>query len=136
MAIENHKELDIYKLSFHLSMKIHSLSKTFPSEEKFALTDQIRRSSRAVCANIAEGWRKRRYPNSFSLSLNNAEAEAAETQTWIDFAFHCNYIYEQQATELSKQYDFVIGKLVNMIRHPQPWILPDHRIREEGPSYE
>lgn len=135
MRITSHKELDVYKLAFEAAMRIFAVSKSFPSEEKYAITDQIRRSSRAVCANIAEAWRKRRYAKSFSLSLNNAEAEAAETQTWIDFARQCGYLNQATTEELHQNYDFIIGKLVNMIRNPHPWVLSSN-LREEEQSYE
>lgn len=135
-AITDHNDLDVYKLAFENSMKIFYISKKFPTEEKYALTDQIRRSSRAVCANIAEAWRKRRYLKSFLLSLNNAEAEASETQTWIDFASQCGYLSKSESDGIRHDYDFVIGKLVNMIRNPSPWVINDHQIREDGSIYE
>mgnify|MGYP002624826739 CR=1 FL=1 len=122
--ITSHKELDVYRLSFEVSMEIFVVSRDFPSEERYSLVDQMRRSSRAVCANIAEAWRKRRYQKAFVLCLNNAEAEAAETQTWVDFALKCNYLHPTQAENFHKTYDNVIGKLVNMIHNPTPWILP------------
>ena len=84
--IQSHAELDVYKIAFESAMRIHEISKRFPKEETYSLTDQIRRSSRSVCANIAEGWRKRRYEPAFVSKLSDAEAEAAETATWLDFA--------------------------------------------------
>ena len=102
-AISDRNELDLYKLAFESSMKMFSISKNFPSEERYALTDQIRRSSRSVCANISEAWRKRRYQKSFLLSLNNAEAEAAETQTWIKFAAQCGYLGETDSKNLNQK---------------------------------
>lgn len=104
-------------------MHIFELSNQFPREETYSLTDQIRRSSRSVCANIAEGWRKRRYEAAFVSKLSDAEAEAAETQTWLDFAFECGYIQEDTKKKLWINYDHVIGKLVNMIHNPAPWVL-------------
>ena len=80
------KELNVYKLAFETSMKIFELSKAFPDDERYSLTDQVRRSSRSVCTNLAEGWRKRRYPAVFVNKLTDAQQEAAETQTWLDFA--------------------------------------------------
>ena len=82
-AIKDHKDLGIYKIAFETAMKIFELSKKFPVEERYSLTDQIRRSSRSVCANMAEAWRKRRYEAAFVAKLNDCEAEASETQTWI-----------------------------------------------------
>jgi len=84
--IQSHEELEVYQLAFKAAMRIFELSKSFSLEERYALTDQIRRSSRSVCSNIAEAWRKRRYEAAFVSKLNDAEAEAAETQTWVSFA--------------------------------------------------
>lgn len=105
-------------------MRIFELSRAFPSEERFALTDQIRRSSRSVCANLAEAWRKRRYEKAFILKLNDSEAEAAETQTWLEYAVQCGYLEAEPARDLFRDYDHILGKLVNMINNPSPWLLP------------
>ena len=121
--IQNHQELDVYQLAFDAAMKIFEMSKRFPREETYSLTDQIRRSSRSVCGNIAEAWRKRRYEAAFVSKLNDAESEAAETQTWIQFAVECNYWTAEMGQELRQTYDHIIGKLVNMIINPSPWIL-------------
>jgi four helix bundle protein len=121
--IQSHEELDVYRLSFKAAMKIFELSKRFPREEVYSLTDQIRRSSRSVCSNIAEAWRKRRYEAAFISKLNDAESEAAETQCWIRFATECGYWSKDIGNELSQSYDHIIGKLVNMISNPTPWIL-------------
>jgi four helix bundle protein len=125
--IRSHKELEVYQMAFATSMRIFELSKLFPPEEKYSLTDQIRRSSRSVCANITEGWRKRRYEGSFTLKLNDAEAEAAETQTGLDFATECGYLDAKIAQELYQEYDHILGKLVTMIANPSPWLLPVRR---------
>ena len=122
--LQSHEELDVYKLAFEASMEIFEITKHFPKAETYALTDQIRRSSRSVCSNIAEAWRKRRYEAAFIHKLNDAEAEAAETQTWLEFALECNYSNEDQTIKLRQKYDFIIGKTVNMITNPTPWILP------------
>ncbi len=121
--IQSHKELDVYQLAFEAAMRIFEVSKEFPREEMYALTDQMRRSSRSVCGNIAEAWRKRRYEAAFVSKLNDAEAEAAETQTWLDFAVECDYLPRETGEELQQTYDYVIGKLVNMIFKPTPWVL-------------
>src|SRR3972149_129000 len=93
MALARHyKELSIYKLSFELAMRIFELSKTWPEEERYSLTDQIRRSSRSVCGNISEAWRKRRFVKHFVSKLSDADTEVAETQVWLDFALDCGYI--------------------------------------------
>ena len=103
------------------AMDLFELSKCFPVEERYSLTDQVRRSSRSVCANIAEAWRKRRYPKAFVSKLSDAEAEAAETQVWVEFALKCGYIVATQADELGDRYDQILGKLVNMLSKPQQW---------------
>lgn len=100
------------------------MTKSYPIEERYSLTDQIRRSSRSVCANLSEAWRKRRYPAAFICKLNDSESEASETQTWIQFSVKCGYIPKKEGTELFQLYDQIIGKLVNMITNPKPWILP------------
>ena len=124
MKITRHQELDVYRKGFEAAMSIFEISKTFPKEETYSLTDQIRRSSRSVCANLAEAWRKRRYEAAFIAKLNDSEGEAAETQTWIEFAVACKYIDRDRAPELYKTYDEIIGKLVIMINNPHQWVLP------------
>ena len=121
MKIRTHRELDVYKLAFDSAMRIYEISKGFPKEETFSLTDQIRRSSRSVCANLAEAFRKRRYPKSFIFKLSDSEGEAAETQNWLDFALKCNYIAKPEFKELDETYNNIIGKLVNMSLHPENW---------------
>lgn len=119
--IATHKDLRVYQAAFSVAMDIYKLSKSFPSEEKFSLTDQIRRSSRSVCANLAEAFRKRRYPKNFISKLSDCEAEAAETQVWLDFALACNYINQVTYEKLYKKYDNIIGMLVKMIAEPEKW---------------
>ena len=123
--IRTHRDLDVYRLAFSAAMQIFELSKAFPKEETYSLTDQIRRSSRSVCANIGEGWRKRRYPAAFVSKLNDSEAEAAETQVWLEFAVECGYLDAEATRELYRTYDHILGKLVNMIQHPEHWT-PKH----------
>ena len=121
--IRTHKDLDVYNISFDAAMEIFEFSKSFPKEELYSLTDQIRRSSRSVSGNIAEAWRFRRYPKSFISKLSIAEGEAAETQVWLDYSLACKYISEIEHKSLIEKYDFIIGKLVNMIRSPEKWSL-------------
>jgi len=121
--IVKHTELDVYKLAFDAAMQIYELSKTFPPEEKYSLTNQIRRSSRSVCANLAEAWRKRRYEAAFINKLSDSEAEAAETQTWIQFGVKCSYFSRDDGRATYKQYDLIIGKLVHMTHHSDQWII-------------
>ena len=122
--IKSHKDLDVYRIAFDAAMQIFELSKRFPSEERYALTDQIRRSSRSVCANLAEAWRKRRYEAAFIAKLSDSEAEAAETQTWIEFAVKCNYLNPETGRELYQTYNSVLGKLVNLINNSSTWVFP------------
>jgi four helix bundle protein len=122
-VIKDHKDLEVYKMAFDGAMKIFELSKHFPVEERYSLTDQIRRSSRSVCANFAEGWRKRRYPAAFVAKLNDCESESAETQTWIEFAVKCNYINIEIGRELYGTYNKVLSGLVHIINKPSPWLI-------------
>ena len=121
--IKNHKDLIAYQKAYRAAMQIFELSKKFPTEEKYSLTDQIRRSSRSVCANLAEAWRKRRYEAAFIAKLNDSEAEAAETQTWLDFAVDCHYLDKKLADEISSEYNQILAILVKVINNPQPWLL-------------
>lgn len=119
--IKSHRELRVYQKAFENAMDIFHLSKNFPKEELYSLTDQVRRSSRSVCANIAEAFRKRKYPKAFSLKLNESEAEAAETQNWLDFALECGYLEKTVYESLDKSYQEIIGMLINMQRNPEKW---------------
>lgn len=101
------------------------LTKRFPPEEKYSLVDQVRRSSRSVAANVAEAWRRRRYEASFVNKLNTAEAEATETQTWIEFARRCGYLSPDECGNLDGCYDRIVGQLVNMMRDAKNWVLVD-----------
>ena len=121
--IISHKELKVFQLSFEAAMQIFEISKSFPSEEKYSLTDQIRRSSRSVSGNIAEAWRKRRYEKSFVAKLSDSEGEAAETQVWFDYSFACKYINEEIYNELYAKYDHILAMLVKMIFNPKQWTL-------------
>lgn len=119
--IGSHRELMVYQMAFKTSMKLFELSKTFPSIEKYSLTDQVRRSSRSVCANLAEAFRKRKYPKAFISKIIDAEAEAAETQNWLDFALTCKYIDKNEHQILNQSYENIIGKLVIMRNNPEKW---------------
>lgn len=122
-SFKSHEDLAIFKLAFDTAMKIFEFSKKFPGEEKYSLTDQIRRSSRSVCANLAEAWRKRRYKAAFIAKLNDCEAEAAETQVWIKFAVKCSYLDIEQGRELYGTYNQILSGLVTMINNPNKWII-------------
>ena len=121
--IYHFRQLRVYSASVDSSMLIFKLSKQFPPEEKFSLTDQIRRSSRSVASNIAEAWGKRRYVAAFVSKLSDSESEAYETQTWIEFAVRCGYVAPEIADEISKGYDRIVGQLISMISDAHNWIL-------------
>jgi four helix bundle protein len=125
--ITTHRELDVYAKAFDAAMQVFELSRTFPKEETYSLTDQIRRSSRSVCANLAEAWRKRRYEAAFISKLSDVEAEAAETQVWLEFAVKCKYLERDTAARLYKTYDEVLRTVVGMITHPETWVLNARR---------
>jgi four helix bundle protein len=135
--ITNHTELDVYQRAFDAAMQIFELTKSFPKTETYSLTDQIRRSSRSVCANLAEAWRKRRYEKAFVSKLSDSEGEAAETQVWIAFAVKCGYISREEANAIYPIYSQVLRTLVGMINHPETWIIndKDRSIHEESESY-
>jgi four helix bundle protein len=102
-------------------MRVFEITKTFPPAEKYSLTDQFRRASRSVASNIAEAWRKRRYPAAFVSQLNDSEGEAAETQTWTEFSRRCGYIAEELALELDNRCEEILGQLVSMASRPDEW---------------
>jgi four helix bundle protein len=119
--IKYHTELKVYQKSFDVAMEIFKISFKFPIEEKYSLTDQIRRSSRSVSANISEAWGKRRYPKSFVSKLTDAEGEARETQTWLEYSFHCNYITEEQFRIFNEKYNEIIAMIIYMINNVEKW---------------
>ena len=121
--IHTHKELRVYQNVMDAAMEIFSLTKSFPTEEKYSMIDQMRRSSRSVCANIAEAWRKRRYQAAFVAKLNDAESEASETQVWLELARKCNYLSIETEKRLDPMYDHIIGQLIRMIDEAEKWIV-------------
>ena len=121
MANDNFRELSVYKKAFSLAMEIFQLSKKFPAEEKYGLTSQIRRSSRSVCSNIGEGYRKRQYPAHFVSKASDSDMENSETQVWLDFALACEYINYQEYKSMVERTE-EIGKLINhMITFPEKY---------------
>ncbi len=130
MIIKYHWQLDVYKLSVEAAMRIFELTKSFPKEETYSLTDQIRRSSRSVSGQIAEGWRRRRYEAAFVNKLNEAEGEAAETQTWLEYSVKCGYVNREEGRALHRKYDQIMGKLVRLIDNPGQWLLPPKHRRK------
>ena len=121
--ILRHTDLDVYRRGFAAAMKVFERTKSFPADERYSLTDQIRRSSRSVCANLAEAWRKRRYMAAFICKLSDAEAEASETQVWLQFCVECKYLDRLVVKELYAEYDAITAMLVHMINHPTDWII-------------
>lgn len=113
----------MYQLAYEVALEIHQITKSFPVEEKYSLTDQIRRSSRSVCANLAEAYRKRRYPKNFILKLSDSEAESGETQVWLDLAESFNYINKETHQILYDKYGHIIAMLINMSNTPEKWTL-------------
>src|SRR5256885_648802 len=121
--IRNYRELDVYNNAMELTMQIFELTKRFPQEERFNLTDQIRRSSRSVCTNIAEAWRKRRYRAAFIAKLSDSETEAAESQVSTEFALRCRYWDQEMFRQIDDGYETVIAQLVRMADQPEKWLI-------------
>lgn len=121
--IRHFRELRVYQNAMEAAMRIFDQTKAFPPEEKYSLTDQMRRSSRSVCANLAEAWRKRRYEAAFVAKLSDCESEACETQVWLEFAVRCGYLGTATSNELDQLYENIIGQLVNMIKESGKWII-------------
>jgi len=117
--IGSFRDLKVYQLAFEAAREIRLISLKFPKEETYSLTDQIRRSSRSVCVNIGEGYRKRIYPKHFSSKMTDADGEATETSIWLDFALDCEYLEPQAIKALQEKYD-EIGRMLNsMAQHPE-----------------
>ena len=127
MAVQSVKELTVYRKAFDLAMKIFFASKSFPAEERYAITSQIRRSSRSVCLNLREAWAKRRYEAHFVSKLTDCDGESNETDTSLDFAWKCGFITEQMHSEFVSLNDEVRKMLGAMIANPGPFLLPPSR---------
>jgi four helix bundle protein len=123
VTIRTHRDLEVFRRAMEAAMRVFEVSKTFPREETYSLTDQARRSSRSVCANITEAWRKRRYEAAFINKLSDAETEAAETQVWLEFAVKCGYLPKEEGRVLYQTYDAILATIVGMITHPEKWVL-------------
>lgn len=134
--VTDYKELRVYKQAFSVSMTIFDVSKRWPPEEKYALTDQIRRSSRSICANIGEAWFKRRYPKHFVSKIGDAGSEAAETLVWIEFTEASGYLNPEEAAELEKTLRITLGGLVKMMSNPESWCGPANHAREADVFYD
>ena len=124
MKIESAKDLKVYQLAYDLAMKIFDISKSFPDEEKYALTGQSRRASRSVCLNLREAWAKRRYEAHFVSKLSDCDGEANETDSCLDFAKDCSYISGKAHEELASQCSEVRRMLGAMIKNPSPFLIP------------
>ncbi len=125
--IKTHRDLQVYQNAFEAAMRIFECTRSFPKEETYSLTSQIVRSSRSVCANLTEAWRKRRYEGAFISKLSDAESEAAETQSWLEFAVRCKYMESEIARPLYMDYDAILTTIVGMINHPETWVMPTGR---------
>jgi four helix bundle protein len=135
MRVADYKQLRVYKLAFESAMEIFELSKKFPSEEKFSLTDQIRRSSRSVCTNLAEAWRKRRYEAAFVSKLSDSDGEAAETEVHLDFALHCGYLPADKHAQLRDAYDHICRQLTKMMGDAASWCGSGGELKEMPGEY-
>lgn len=134
--IVSHRELIVYRKAFDSATQIFEISRDFPREEIYSLTDQMRRASRSVCANIAEAWRKRRYEKAFISKLSDAEGEAAETQVWLEFAVQCNYMPREIARTLYATYEEILRLLSAMSNNPAQWLPRDtQKISEDSEAY-
>jgi len=123
MLITNYRELRVYQKAIDNAMEIFKITKSFGEAEKYSMVDQIRKSSRSVCANIAEAWRKRRYKAAFIAKINDAETEACETQVWLEIAHKCGYISQQTLKQLDISYEQIMGQLVIMIQQAEKWLI-------------
>ena len=134
-VVKHFRELRVYREAFDAAMRIFECSKTWPKEERYSMTDQIRRSSRSVCEQVAEAWRKRRYIAHFKSKLTDADSESAETQSWLEFALRCGYISQEAFDELDRVYEKISGGLVNMMAHADQWCISIDHVKEEGFEY-
>lgn len=125
MAVKHAKELLVYQRGYEFAMRIFHITKRFPSEERFALTSQVRRSSRSICLNLREAWAKRRYAAHFISKLTDCDGELNETDTSLDFARDCGYITIDEHDALADLAQEIGKMLGSMIRNPDPFLLPD-----------
>jgi four helix bundle protein len=125
-AITHYREWKVYQNAMEWAVKLFEPTKPFPAEEKFSLPDQIRRSSRSVCANLGEAWRKRRYEGAFVSKLSDAETEAAETQVHAEIAWHCGYLSEAEFREFDRAYDVILSQIVKLADQPEKWLIRPH----------
>jgi four helix bundle protein len=133
--ITSHRDLRVYQQAFESAMHIFMHTKAFPDEERYTLIDQMRRSSRSVCANLAEAWRNRRYEKSFISKLSDAEAEAGETQVWIEFSVRLGYLSTDEGNKLYIAYNEILRTIIGMINHPESWIITPKKLQAEAHLY-
>jgi four helix bundle protein len=127
--IRTFKELRVWQNAMDAAMTVFDTTKRFPAEERYSLTNQFRKASRSVAANIAEAWRKRCYSAAFVSKLSDTEGEASETQTWIEFARRCGYVRRVEADDLDRRYELILSQLVTMIDNPEHWIIEVRQVR-------
>jgi len=127
-SIRSYKDLRVYQAAIEAAMRIFEITKNFPDEERYSMVGQMRRSSRSVCSNIGEAWRKRRYPAHFRSKLSDSEGEAEETRVWIELALRCGYISKAEADDLDGTYDGILGQLVRMIERPEQWAIRKQKV--------
>jgi four helix bundle protein len=130
MLIRSFQDLVVYQRAHSLAMELFRLSKKFPKEEKFSMTDQVRRASRSVAANIAEAWGKRRYPASFVNKLTDSEGECYETQAWIRFAVDCEYVEVATGAKLLSDYEELLRSIIHMSNRPDDWCFPGKKAKQ------
>jgi four helix bundle protein len=135
MKVADYKELGVYRLAFESAMEIFELARSWPSEEKYSLTDQIRRSSRSVCTNVAEEWRERRYEAAFISKLTDSDGEAAETEVHLDFALRCGYLRPEKHAALRDHYDHICRQLTKMMAKASSWCTVGGELREVPLEY-
>ncbi len=122
--ISSYKELRVYQAALDAAQRIFEITKSFPLEERYSMTDQMRRASRSVCANLGEAWRRRRYKRHFISKIKECESEAEETRVWLELSCRCGYISQEQALVLDQDYDRIIGQLVRMNDSTSMWVIP------------
>ena len=130
--INSYKYLRVYNNAMEAAMKIFELSKTFPPEEKYSLTDQMRHASRSVCATIGEAWRKRINQAVFTARLNDSESVACASQVWVEFARKCGYLNEEVCDELDSAYDQILGQLFKMIKESDKWTIKSNQFSDQN----
>ena len=127
--VQDYKELRVYTNAIDAAMDIFEITKSFPSEERYSMVDQVRRSSRSVCANLAEAWMKRRSKAAFIAKLNEEISEAAETKVWVELAEKCKYLGSSEREALERRYTEIIGQLIKMVNQADRWLV---KVEDKG----